>query len=294
MQRNMFKRCAAALAAAIVLALCLPFGAFAETKTGSISISLPPAADGVQYKLYQVGTFEDGHFILTGDYADYDVDPSTVGAAQTLEALVIRDGLKHTAAGATQSGSLVFNNVPMGLYLVCGMRAEIEDTIYQPIPSLVSIPLMNSGSELWNVTISGKYGLPVKRIVEKYWEGVDTASQPKEITVDLKKDGVVVQSVKLNERNHWSYTWNNLPSENKWTVEEQVIPGFKPEYVYERGEVLTKIINKPDTSHPSTPGKPPQLPSTGQLWWPVSALAFAGLSCLILGMARRRSFDHET
>ena len=35
-----------------------------------------------------------------------------------------------------------------------------------------------------------------------------------------------------------------------------------------------------------------KLPQTGQLWWPVPMLIFAGLLCIVVGLIRRRGTNH--
>lgn len=45
------------------------------------------------------------------------------------------------------------------------------------------------------------------------------------------------------------------------------------------------------TVPPTTEPPPPELPYTGQLWWPVPVLAFLGLACISVGWLRRK---HET
>ena len=51
---------------------------------------------------------------------------------------------------------------------------------------------------------------------------------------------------------------------------------------------VSKHTTPPPT--PPTPPKPPKrIPQTGQLWWPVLALGFAGVMLIGLGMIRKRS-----
>ena len=37
----------------------------------------------------------------------------------------------------------------------------------------------------------------------------------------------------------------------------------------------------------------PEIPSTGQLWWPVPLLVLMGIMCVIIGLVRRREDYYE-
>lgn len=56
--------------------------------------------------------------------------------------------------------------------------------------------------------------------------------------------------------------------------------------------ILVKPGIKPVPS--PTPTPPPRLPQTGQLWWPIPALACAGILFILVGIVRRRSSRDET
>lgn len=45
---------------------------------------------------------------------------------------------------------------------------------------------------------------------------------------------------------------------------------------------------------PSTPSEPPGLPQTGQLWWPVPILSFAGVLFIILGWKKHKNAENES
>lgn len=167
----------------------------------------------------------------------------------------------------------------------------------------------------------------VKRKVLKVWkdEGY-TYKRPKEITVRLLKDGAVYDTVTLTEKEQWRYTWENLDSGYEWLVVEDNVKNYT---VSTGKEGITFVVTntyvppKKDDSGGSdgggggnTPDKPepsgnsggssettttlgegemplaslPNLPQTGQLWWPVPLLVMAGLICVIVGCWMRK--DH--
>ena len=70
---------------------------------------------------------------------------------------------------------------------------------------------------------------------------------------------------------------------------------YRDEYQYEvTSQPKTDLEQevKP-TAPPSSGGGGGKLPQTGQLWWPVPALACAGLGCIAVGLFRRREAKDE-
>ena len=62
------------------------------------------------------------------------------------------------------------------------------------------------------------------------------------------------------------------------------------EYVYDV-DATPKVEIKKTTTPP--PDNPPDVPQTGQLWWPVPILAAAGIFLLILGLRKNRRAAEE-
>ena len=76
----------------------------------------------------------------------------------------------------------------------------------------------------------------VSRTVTKSWQDGNNEhhTRPTEIHVQLLQNGEPFGTETLNERNNWSFTWNNLPKyryvgsdeENIYTVKEVKVPGY--------------------------------------------------------------------
>lgn len=61
-------------------------------------------------------------------------------------------------------------------------------------------------------------------------------------------------------------------------------------YVYDVDASPKMTTRTEETTPPTTPSKPPEdTPYTGQYWWPVPVLAFAGIFLFAIGWVRRRS-----
>lgn len=133
----------------------------------------------------------------------------------------------------------------------------------------------------------------VRRVLKVWNDNGDAASRPKEIVVQLLRDGEVYETVTLNESNNWRWAWVDLSGQYRWWVTEQVPDGYTVEISQEGITfVVTNTPEIPDT--PDEPEKPdePHLPQTGQLWWPVPTLAMAGLFLIAAGLLRRRGERH--
>lgn len=117
--------------------------------------------------------------------------------------------------------------------------------------------------------------------------------------MQLLRDGSVYDTVTLNADNNWRYTWSNLDNSYQWTVVEKECDGYN--VVVSREGVTFVVTNtyQPETTPPTEPSTPttssakPTLPQTGQLWWPVPMLCFAGLLFIVVGLIRRRRGDDE-
>ena len=300
---------------------------------------------GARFDLYRVADVDAyGVFTLSGDFADYPVDVNGLESAQwralteTLAGYARRDALAPLDSGLTdRSGALTFptaasDTLRPGLYLVTGQSVSDGQFVYTPEPFLVSLPSPDQAADRWqyDVTAEPKHtrsdvptppdGGTVDRRVVKVWNDANDAAaqRPAGVTVYLLKNGVLYDTVILNDANSWRYHWRSLPQyENgypiDWQVVEEPVDGYT---VTVTREGITFVItstkttdnpptpdnpgqpDQPDTpSQPDTPDQPtpdkPTLPQTGSLWWPVPVLAAGGLLCLLCGALTGRRKRHE-
>ena len=169
----------------------------------------------------------------------------------------------------------------------------------------------------------------VSRQVIKLWDDADAAEhRPAQIVVQLLRDGQVYDTVTLDKGNDWQYTWTELDAGSHWQVTEYDTPEGYSVLVSQEGAVFimtnryhedvptpspspsptpsaptpspspTFSTAAPSLSPTSTPiptptatGKPPILPQTGMLWWPVPVLACGGMLLFLIGWIRRRKHD---
>lgn len=267
----------------------------------------------VEFRLYRVADIsEAAHFTLTGDFAEYPVAVNNLDSsgwralAQTLNGYVSRDSIEPLQSAVTgNDGKVIFDPLPAGLYLAIGSRCRDGNAVYTPEPFLVSLPNLDEETDEWiyDAAIVCKYDKDtddtVNRKVLKVWndEGNED-SRPREITVQLLKDGEVYDTVVLNENNNWRYSWSDLDNNYQWLVTEYETPDGYTVSVEREGTafVMTNTCTEesPDTpagddNHPNRPGgTDAKLPQTGMLWWPVPLLACAGLLLFLAGWRVRQ------
>lgn len=206
-----------------------------------------------------------------------------------------------------------------------GQTTEIQEDgktqIYEPQTALIALPDdsqgTSEGKDPYQVTAVLKFEKndkpeePKTKVhVLKVWKQDQEKDRPDSIEVDLLQTDAegktkVVDRQTLTKENQWSYTWENLSAQMRWSVSEAEVPKGYTVAVSREGNtvVLTNTAKKPGKPNGETnpPSKKPtdkttnkttdktsdKLPQTGQLWWPVLVLLFAGAICLLVGRVLR-------
>lgn len=298
----------------MLLALLVPVQASAIDRIDlnrSVSLTLKTADTGVRggtgtgaagmtFDIYRVADTDDqAHFTLTGSFAAYKVKVNGLDSqgwadlAQTLSGYVARDGIAASAEGKLDSaGMITFSSLEAGLYLVDSSTYNNGEYIYSTSPFMISLPDREENSESWDydvtsvlkMTASGIDKKPVKLNVHKVWDDAGRQQdRPESITVKLYRDGKVVETVKLSEKNSWRYSWQ-VESGHDYRIAETDTAGY----------TCSVACSGNDYTITNTSVLPPEkekLPQTGVLWWPVPVLIVTGLGCIIIGLLRRRGSE---
>lgn len=308
----------------LLLWTVLPTGVFArevvdlKQKT-SLTIQYP--CTGAQFRIYRVADVSEyGEYTLTSDFEDYAVDLEQTdqngwrALASTLGGYVERDGKEALDTKTIDAdGKAYFKDLSAGLYLVLGDQAEDDTYKYEAEASLIALPDLNEDEQwVYDVTASPKYeknplkpddSVTQKKVI-KIWKDDNSKSRPKEIRVQLLKDGTVIDTVTLNADNNWKYQWDDLDSSAAWQVVEQNVPSGYTVAVEKEADTFT-ITNIKTTgktggntnttkttgtngSNTSKTSKSGKLPQTGQLWWPVGILSVMGMLLFLIGYIRRK------
>lgn len=263
-----------------LLCCLLPTTLFAKSDWMNLDVSCP--ISDMKVSLYRVA---DENYKLTGVFSNYSVDlkQDVQGAANALENRILMYGIEADAyATSDSSGKASFSGLESGIYLVVGKEVESNGVFYMPQVSLVSL----SG----DLSVDLKYETSNKasRIhVLKVWKKDNKKSRPKSIEVCLLgSDGIVIDKVKLNSDNQWSYTWDSLSTLYTYSVMETSVPsGYKESCFREMDSVV--LTNTGSYTDKKKEKKDDELALTGQLWWPVPVLLFVGLVLFGLGRLLR-------
>ena len=243
----------------IGLGIVIVLPASADTNTGTLHLWCEE--DGViledmEWEIYRVGSRDGDAFRLEGDFSHYAItlgDPSVPmdqwdaddlnASAFTLWHYSQIDDIPCVASGKTdQEGKVDFPGLTDGLYLVCGSRMERGNTTYIPSPLFFEMNgqpenNLNAFPKIEELTLEETVA---EYSVRKVW--ANDENQPWDrstsITVELYKNGVLANTVVLNEENDWRYDWTDQMGE-EWFVKEKIIP---PHYTVSVSGNLTQYI----------------------------------------------------
>lgn len=310
-------RICAGLLCLLLLIVALPQKAFAAgpiEPDRNVSLTIDyrhqdKPASGVAFQLYRIAEVSPAvEFTLTADFKTYPVSLDNLDSAgwralaNTLEGYVARDGVAALDSGITdQDGRIRFpqqqTTLAAGLYLVIGQQSVEGQYTYTPEPFLICLPNRNAADQWdYDVIAVPKYdstyhpGDTISRKVLKVWKDDGNQEQrPKEVIVQLLRDGKVFDTVTLTSANNWRYTWEELDGNYLWQLVEKAVPDGYTVSVGREGVtfVVTNSYRTGKPEGPKPPGKP--LPQTGMLWWPVSVLAGAGMLILLIGWVIHRN-----
>ncbi|MBR2594032.1 MAG: Cna B-type domain-containing protein [Firmicutes bacterium] len=229
----------------------LPVCAFAKipvTSSGSSSLTIVckdkgTPLEGITYDLYKIADTDDkGGFSLTKEFENYSISFEQDSAediralAKTLSLYAIRDEIPFVSQAKTgKNGKALLRNLSAGLYLAYGHKYtdKEKDFTYTPEPILVNLKKAGSpDSPFYNITVNSKGGIgggdtPETTVVKvlKVWDDKgNEENRPSEIEAELLRNGKVYDTVILNAKNNWKYTWKNLSPDYEWSVVEKSVP----------------------------------------------------------------------
>ena len=251
----------------------------------------------LQIGIYRVAeAFSDGSFQLIEPFASYPINIHGITmqeqwnhVAQTLSAYIVSDQITPDYEMTTdENGTVCFSDVDTGLYFVREVVAEHTSGTYVFNQFMVYVPTPQlDGTYIYAVEANPKCSNFVPKnqySVTKLWQdGGNQDFRPKEVTVDIYKDGVLYETQILNADNNWTYTWNVSGEDHgKWTVVERSVPDSYKVTIQSNGSNFS-IINTCQT--------PPDIPETGDsaspmLW--ILLMCFSGIMLVILGVYSRR------
>lgn len=238
----------------------------------------PIPVKGSEVKLYRALDYEGN---LTSDFAKHNI---TVGDLKTAEDVMkltttlenYSSDIKPMKTATTAvNGKVTFNDLQKGIYLVVCTPVVQDKVKYTPKASLVRVPYYaGQGQLVKDAKISIKNESdplpedPIKLSVKKEWDDNNSSKRPKNVTIELRKNGAVDRTITLSASNKWQHTWTNLDPNYTWTVTEKDVSGYTVSETISTdkdGVTLYTITNTAEPEvpdDPSTSDEPSEDPST--------------------------------
>ena len=273
----------------ILLAFAVAMPAFAldfdADRLGSVSVTLLDPAEktpvqGAELAIYRVADVTLGEDnMLRYTYCNGFEACGTGLDDPNLPAVLDRCVEEHSAqaqkAVTDGQGTAVFQDLPLGLYFVKQTNVVAGYSACRAF--LVTVPNVNESGYVYDVNASPKTEIAKLTTVsiKKVWNADKTVKIVDHVTVQLLRDGVVVETATLNKENNWKVVYTDMPVSDGYSIKEINVPkGFTATYS-QKGYEFT-VTNSA------------VLIQTGQLIWPVPVLALSGLLLIGLGVVLLR------
>lgn len=218
------------------------------TKKGTITVTLNDEAnnsyiEGANIKIYKLAdAYSNNHnldFLYHEVLESYQEDIKNDNITNEILDIIYNSNLSSYELTTNNLGFVSFNNLDLGLYLVEQTNQVLG---YSKIDSfLVYIP---QGTENgWTYEVNAIPKTDIIRLmditVEKKWDIADSSTQPEEVTIELLKDGEVIDTVVLNDENNWTYTWYQIEESDTYSVKEKDVPsGYTDTYRQEENKFI--------------------------------------------------------
>lgn len=292
-----------------LIALCVAFlrpfcaNAAALDVNAQASLTLHYQKDGIvfpdlQIDIYRVAeALPDSTFALIPPYSSYPVNIHDITQqtqwkhiATTLSAYIAAEKTAPDCQMLTNAeGIACFEGLDTGLYLVREVLAEDVDATYIFNQFMVYVPTPQPDGT-YNYAVEAKpkctgFIPKTQYTVTKLWQdGGNRSARPREVTVEIYKDGILQETKTLNADNNWSYSWSvSTEDKGKWTVAEPSVPTGYQVTIQENGSVFSVINTRQGGMTPP--------PLTGDnfiaLPW-ILMMCFSGIILVFLGLYSRR------
>lgn len=267
--KSIRKRLAAVLAALTLLVWCAAPAFALEvvdlSRTGSIKVSLydsetSKAVGGGTLTLYRVAKVQKDNanlsFVYTNGFEDCGVELGDLSEGELAGRLAekIAATAESTTVEISDLGAAEFGDLEVGLYLVVQTTAAENYNVVNPF--LVSVPIQENGSYVYDVDALPKVGTAAKKTPEP----PDTPDTPD----------------KPDEENPNTPAAPGPDNPDGWVL------GANGEKIY-----LNPEAPSPDNPNGHVMGAH-GLPQTGQLNWPIPVLAVIGVVLVAAGIELKR------
>ena len=279
MSRKIFALC---MAAFLLLCSVIPVSAekFDPARTGSISVTLTDQYEktpiaGVELNVYHIATVgihtdEKLNYIYTEAFANTGIAIDDPALAAKLDLYLSETEVTAMKLCTDTNGAASCTNLPLGLYFVRQINA-VEG--FAPCrPFLVTVPMENADGYVYAVNASPKTEIVklTSITIKKVWNTDASTQAADSVTIQLLRNGNVVETAILSESNNWQITYTDMPESDAYSIKEVNVPkGFTA--TYKQNAYVFTVTNTAT------------LIQTGQRIWPIPVLAFIGVLLIATG-----------
>lgn len=282
MKRKIFSVCLLA-GLLVLLSLTVFARSFDADAVGSISIKLVDQASkrpvaNAELSVYYVASVVRGDnnrsiYTYTADFETCGFSLDDPKLAAKLDGFVEAHRVHAQTVVTDEAGKAIVRDLPLGLYFVKQTAPAGNGVMCMPF--LVTVPNETNGGYDYDVDARPKADVveTTKITIEKVWNVDETVEIARQVTVQLLRDGAVINTAVLSEENGWRVVYDNMPRSDAYSVVETQVPeGFTATYS-QIGNYDFIVTNSAS------------LIQTGQLVWPIPMLAVVGLFLLAVGVA---------
>lgn len=245
--------------------------------------------EGIEISLYKIATLSNTSYNYEYIYdsnitCDVSLEDLTKSTLTNDINNCITDTTTIEIKTSNKDGKVTFNNLPLGLYLV--KQTNKVDGYSNITPYLVVLPKEQDNKFIYEITSKPKTEIInlMNLTVNKVWNTTisnknDKNNLPDYIEVQLLDNETLIDTIKLNKENNWTYTWKDI-EQKEYTVKEINIPkGYKDTY-----QVLDNVITITNTK---------TLVQTGQNYYLVLELLSTGLLLILISLLYNKRDNHE-
>lgn len=235
---------------------------------------------GQDIKLWHIADItEDAQYALAGSFRSYPIQVTGTSSQSewdemtiTLNSYILADGIAADQTAKTDArGKVVFDNLTAGIYLVSSVRTEQDGKYYVFESFLAAVPGVDSeGQWVYSVSARPKMSVHTPAKGEVTYKAVKAwrdggQDRPVSVSVEVRRDGQLQQSVTLSAENNWMYTWKAVDDGSVWTVNEVNVPEGYTVGIQRSGETKRTRWRATKRAAEQNSRKPPFLMACGCL-----------------------------
>lgn len=259
------------------------------SKKGSISITLGEDEEnikvsGADVTIYKIADAYSKDSNLAFNYheslKDYEFELNGGNISEEVLEIIANNEIINFSATTNELGTVIFTDLDLGLYLVIQTN-RVEG--YSKIdPFLVFIPEIIDN--IWVYDVNAEPKVDIIRLfdlsVEKVWNVSTNINIPESVIIELLINDEVIDTVTLNNKNNWTYTWRQIELSDKYSVKEKEVPsGYTVTYSREGNKYIVTNTKS--------------LVQTGRVAWIAPILAIFGLSFVVVGVILEKRKKYE-